>query len=93
MNSLHVFVLFQFSIQFCLVLVNEFEFGSLTTSFVFVNRKTLVNFYTKFVDCSFTCSNDMIAASKIYKSPLLLTDLRDTVPQAHRVVHRCRRSV
>jgi len=27
------------------------------------------------------------------KSPLLLTDQRDTVPHAHRVVHRCRRSV
>jgi len=27
----------------------------------------------------------------IYKSPL--TDPRDAMPQAHRVVHRCRRSV
>jgi len=27
------------------------------------------------------------------KSPLPLTDPRDAVPQAHRVVHRCRRSV
>jgi len=27
------------------------------------------------------------------KSPLPLTDPRDAVPQAHRAVHRCRRSV
>jgi len=27
------------------------------------------------------------------KSPLPLTNPRDAVPRAHRVVHRCRRSV
>jgi len=27
------------------------------------------------------------------KSPMLLTDLCDAVPRAHRAVHRCRRSV
>jgi len=27
------------------------------------------------------------------KSPLPMTDPRDAVPRAHRVVHRCRRSV
>jgi len=28
----------------------------------------------------------------LYKSPLPLTDPRDAVTRAHRVVHRCRRS-
>jgi len=30
---------------------------------------------------------------ELYKSPLPLTDPRDAVTHAHRVVHRCRRSV
>jgi len=38
MNSLYIFR-FSFPLNLVLVLVNKFEFGLLTTNFVFVNRK------------------------------------------------------
>jgi len=51
-----------------------------------------------FVILSCVCAKVCIQLNECHtpsgnKSPLLLTNLRDAVPRAHLVIHRCRRSV
>jgi len=54
---------------------------ALMKKYVAASRKTDAN------------ANATRLVAKENKSPLPLTDPRDAVPRAHRVVHRCRRSV